>query len=1036
MKSYKHSTLRCRLAAGIALSMSLVVAPQVLAQDADDELQETDEVEATEEIVVTGSRVARDTFSSISPLQVIDGETSRDLGLVDTADLLRQTTVVQGNQITTGVSTSAGLLTDNGPGSATATLRGLDAGRTLVLINGRRLAPAGVRGAPSNPDLNLVPGSLIQRVDVLLDGASSVYGSDAVAGVVNVVLRDDFDGLQLDAFRTSTGVDNSGSDQRVFSATFGVNDDRGFIGVAAEYSEIQGFAERDIADFYSPYAGDCRSAIVQGASGELYESCTGSFGAGSASTSAFGFLGYDPSVNNPGLPPGFFQIPVTADLLTPGSVNGAALLLFPEELDAAFLPDFRRTTFFAVGEYSPGLPGDATPYFEASWASRETATNTAGQGAIEISGDYALGNFGGLPGTLFYQSRFINNTEVSQTRITGGVKGDLPFMDDLGPLQGWSYDTYVSYSRSVGNDSVEGIPFFPRLEQTLANTTVDPVTGEASCAPRTVPGEGQQVTCRPLTFFDPTFIQTGRFRNADDNAYLFPNRLTNTIVEQTTFQAFATGEMFEIATGGPASLVLGVEYRDDKIRTDTDAGASGGDFLGFFGDPGSNGTRWLREIFTEVDLPLVLDRDFVEELTLNVAARWTEEEFFGEETTYRVQAQYAPVDWLRFRATVGTSFRAPNLGEQFGGQVTGFGNPNDPCRVPGVAVPFVDDDNDPNTPDVRLYNPALDPREPAVIANCQNGGGPFGLQPTNPFALGTRGLGTQNPIFFGAPTQVASGSNPELKAETSTAETFGIVFEQPWTDAFDFRVSANYFEIEIDDEVDQLTAAVITARCYNSPGLVDPTCAFITRDPRDEADPTTGEISFVQALQQNLGTQVARGIDYNIDFGAEFNAFNMESPINYNLLVFATKSLEQTEEEFRADEIFLDNDLREFGNPEWRVNVTNIVDVADWRFILQSRFIDDMIEDNDDPEDETTSFFNPCVQAGDGPCLSFDNLDTYWVHDLSAAWRSDSYIVRFGVRNLFDEAPPLTNNNSLGLLGGIGYDLQGRTLFLNVTAGL
>ena len=159
MKIKKRRTLQRRLAAGIALSMGLAVTPQLLAQDADED--EASEQEPIEEVITTGSRIVRDEFSSISPLQVIDGETSRDLGLVDTSELLRQTTVVQGQQITTGVSTSAGLLTDNGPGSATATLRGLDPGRTLVMINGRRLAPAGVGGAPSNPDLNLVPGSLI-----------------------------------------------------------------------------------------------------------------------------------------------------------------------------------------------------------------------------------------------------------------------------------------------------------------------------------------------------------------------------------------------------------------------------------------------------------------------------------------------------------------------------------------------------------------------------------------------------------------------------------------------------------------------------------------------------------------------------------------------------------------------------------------------------------------------------------------------------------------------------------------------------------
>lgn len=1032
--------LKAFLAAILAAGMALLPWNAAQAQDADEE-DETSVVEDEEDdadverIVVTGSRVARDEYTSISPLQVIDSEVARDLGLVDAADLVRQTTVVQGQQTTTGLSTSAGLLSDNGPGSATASLRGLDAGRTLVLVNGRRLAPAGVRGAPSAPDLNLIPGTLIERTDVLLDGASSVYGSDAVAGVINFILRTDFDGLQLDAFYTEPEMSSDGGKQQVYTATWGVNSDRGFIGFAAEHSKSDGFTQRDFGSFYEPYAGDCQSTYAIGASGEIYENCGGAFGAGAASTSAFGFLGFEDGTNIPGLPPGFFPIPVTADLLTPGSENGAALLLWPEELNAVFFPDFDRTTIYSVGEYAPGWYGDATTYFEASWSSRQTSTDSSGQGRVRIPGDYALGNFGGLDGTLYYNSRFRNRTDVAQTRLIGGIKGDLPFMDDVGPLSNWIYDAYASWSRSTGADTVSGIPFFPRLEQTLSNTRIDPVTGQPVCDPRTIPGEGQTVSCRPLNFFDPTFITTGRFTDPADNEYLFPNRMTNTVVVQKVYNAFISGELFDLPTGGPVSLVLGAEYREDSIRTDTDAGAASGDFFGFFGDPGSNGERWLREAFAELDVPVILDKPFVNELSFNAAARWTEEQFFGSETTFRIQGQYAPTDWIRARATFGTSFRAPNLGEQFGGRVTGFANPNDPCRVPGVAVPFVDDDNDPSTPDIRLYNPDLDPRDPVVIQNCLNGGGPFGLEPTDPFELGIRGLGTQNPVFFGAPTQVASGSNPNLDAETSEALSAGIVFEQPWTDLFDFRFSATYYNITVDDEVDQLTATTIVNRCYNSEGLTDQVCQFIVRDPRLPGDDTSGEISFVEALNQNLGTQEVEGIDYNAEFGTDFALFNLENRINYDLVVRATQSLTQTEEEFRVDEIFVDDDLGEFGNPEWRINLTNVIGYGDWRFLWQSRYIDSMIEDNDDPEDEVTSGFNLCIQAGDTPCLSFDNVKDYWVHDVSAAWQGETMVVRFGINNVFDNAPPLTNNNGQGSIGGIGYDLGGRTLFTNLTIG-
>ena len=980
-------------------------------------------------VVVTGSRLRRSEFTSASPLQVIDGEFARDLGLVDAADLLGQTTVVQGQQISTGVSTSAGIQSSNGPGSSTASLRGLNPGRTLVLVNGRRLAPAGVRGAPSNPDLNLIPGTLVERVDVLLDGASSVYGSDAVAGVVNYVLRDDFDGIQLDAYATVPEFSGQEGHQEVFSATLGVSSDRGFVGIAVEHSRADGYSESSIGEFYEPYAGGCQSTYAIGASGQIYDACGGSFGAGAVS-SGFGFFGVEIGANTPGLPANYVPIPVTAGLLGPDSIGGQQLLLFPEELEAAFSPDFKRTSIFSVGEYNIGGYGDMTAYFEASHAIRDTNTNTKGQGRVSVPGTYALNTFG-FNITQYFGSRFINDTRVEQTRLIGGLRGELPFMDKAG-LSNWNYDTYVSYSRSSGADRIKGISYNPRLEQTLANTRFDAVAGEFVCDPRSIAGQTQATTCRPLDFQDTTFLLTGRFPDQADNDYLFPNRLTDTTVEQTVYSGYISGDLFEVPTGGMVIAGFGGEYRKDLIATNT---SLSGDFLGFAADPGSNGTRSLREVFGEIEVPLVKDHPLAYDLTVNGAARYTDEDNFGSATTYSVKGLYSPVEWLTLRGTYGTSFRAPNLGEQFGGNVLGFApaGTTDPCRVPGITIPFTDFDNDPLTPDTRNYDPTLENRDAVVIANCLNGGGFANLAATDPFELGIRGLGGVSPVFLGLPTQVASGSNPNLKPETSEAISLGGSFEQPWTDKFDFKAAITYFEIKVKDEVDSLTANTIINRCYNSVGLSDPTCQFITRQPRDPLVDTSGEVSFVNALNQNLGEQIVEGIDYNAEFGYEINAPFADAPIDYGFIFRATQSLTQTEEQITVDGTDIDDDLGEFGNPKWRLSLTNTLRYKDFGFLFQSRYIGSQIEDNADPEDAVTSGFSPCVQAGDTPCLSYDDLADYWMHSASVSYSRDTVVLRAGVNNLFNTAPPLTHNNGLNNLGGIGYDLGGRTFFANVT---
>ena len=202
---------------------------------------EDEEPMADELVVVTGSRLKRDTYSSIAPLQIITAEVSREAGLIDAGDILRESTATGGGQADL---TFQGYVLDDGPGSTEVSLRGLGGARTLILINGRRMAPSGVEGAPASPDTGLIPGSVVVQYDLLLDGASSVYGSDAIGGVANVILRNDFDGFEFDVFPTMPKHNNGFAP--LASMTWGKNFDRGFIGMAGEWSnqEPVTFADR------------------------------------------------------------------------------------------------------------------------------------------------------------------------------------------------------------------------------------------------------------------------------------------------------------------------------------------------------------------------------------------------------------------------------------------------------------------------------------------------------------------------------------------------------------------------------------------------------------------------------------------------------------------------------------------------------------------------------------------------------------------------------------------------------------------------
>ena len=211
----------------------------VQAQD-EDVLDESGEVE---EIVVTGSRIRRDEFSSPSPIQVLDVESGKQLGISSIGEMLQRATVANGQQIDATLNTNAGNSNateeppTGGVGSSNIDLRALGPERTLVLVNGRRLGSVGVRGAPAQPDIGLIPFSMVERVEVLTEGVSAVYGADAVAGVANVILRTDFEGFEI-SMNTEQPSEKGGNINQV-SMIAGAQGDRARITFAAEMFDRQ-----------------------------------------------------------------------------------------------------------------------------------------------------------------------------------------------------------------------------------------------------------------------------------------------------------------------------------------------------------------------------------------------------------------------------------------------------------------------------------------------------------------------------------------------------------------------------------------------------------------------------------------------------------------------------------------------------------------------------------------------------------------------------------------------------------------------------
>lgn len=1086
-------------------------------------------------IVVTGSRIKRDTYTSISPLQVITTQSENDTGVFDPTQILQRSESASGTQID---ATFQGFVLNNGPGSETVDLRGLGADRTLLLLNGRRLAPSGVEGAPSSPSINLLPSTLVDRYDLLLDGASSVYGSDAVAGVTNIILRKDFDGLELQA-RGEVNPYGSGEDYTI-SGAYGLNFDRGFVGFGAEYDYRDAVRLRDRAffrgcdtEYEETQDGEIRTvnisddafyrSVTGGAIGGRTDSCKQFIGAGAIIVPSIydSVLFYQPAGGSIGFPGGNSGIPNFSvqsnafgeyiDANNDGLIDADYFdyNVYDQNETQTFIPEQKRYNLMAYGEYN--IPGDLnlTPYFEANYSRAEVRSdnNGAGNVALYVPGSNpfnpcnvttgtdcgrAQNETLGLYGTPFELAEGVNraaqpffsiagdrdNIQVRQEQYRGviGMKGDLPFIGSS-----WTFDVAGVYSRSVGYSRRLGIredklAFALGIDPTAdfdgdgefdttgnlagggdgiaddynGNDSSPPLTGGACNAAGLANPDAAMPDllqgCVPVNAFaDSVFTRPfGSFATQAERDYVFGVKEFNTTYEQLVANAYVTGDVFTLPAG-PVSTVIGIELRNDAIDSRPDVVTANGLFIQQNSDLGTVGNKWVHEAFAELDIPLQADKVLVRELNLNVSGRITDEELYGTNFTYAIKAGWRPIDPLLLKFSYGTSFRAPNLRENFLAGQTGFFTVIDPCAVPAQAF-------DPLAPVGQQYNAAQDDREPNVLAACIREG-------RDPTRVGIDPSGTSTTNQAGALT--LSGGSLDLRPETSRSITTGFAFEETFGDGWDISLGMNYYDIKLVDSIIEPSSQYIVNDCFTrTDGTRSPFCDRITY----ETDPNNSAllIAGIDSGFLNLDSEAVRGIDLNATFGKEVIMFGRA--VDFGLNIRANHLIERSE-------LFI-NDLGEaeteeysgeFGFPEWTGRATFTADVDNFRFTWQTRFIDGVRQDEANldpfsdafgygPDGEYTGFFGQTclgggsrdedgvqdgVVQGDGVyCRDIGYAGSYFLNAASVRYETDRYTFLVGVDNIFDVAPPRVDSNEVLAISntaiGNGYDLDGREIFVSV----
>ncbi len=1020
-----------------ASALAIMLATPAIAQEAvSTETEETEEEAKDTAIVVTGSRIQTSAFNSPDPVTVIDTDTAAKEGKFDLASTLQSSPIASGStQITSALSSN--FVTAGGPGAQTIDLRGLGPNRTLVLLNGRRAGPAGTRGAVSSFDLNVLPQALAENVQILKTGASSVYGSDAIAGVVNILTKKNLDGLYLSA-NVSPPFDSGGEEYRV-GAVYGKKFSRGHILVAGDYRHVNELSRGDRSYLACPEAYTFRQ---DGSRADIVDPRTGQFKCEDLRWGhvwTYNLIG-NMRLDGPGGPNTGIN---TSNGLNQAAGRATVLMQFQYPGETLGIPAFGAPAFagdfaappgwFPTGystaalavqnSYHPFVEEQTiipetdlyTGYAEASYDITDSIT-AFGEFLYNRRKTYQNGwrqfwNFGytgdlygtGTPATLWANgwqgvnllspTGITNQSDSSQTvdyyRGVGGFRGNFGGSGD------WKWEIYGQHSKSNGRY---------RSQQILQDAYDTGYFQTSSCVGTVTPVSGKQ--CIDIPWANPNFLR-GELTPAQIG-FLFDWEEGKTIYKQTTGEATITGSLFQLPAG-PLSMAAGVTGRRDEINDVPGEITRGGNAWGTTTSGITAGKSDTLEAFGELNIPLLSDTSFFKELSLSAAGRVTNTKAIRASDgasdsdngnfTYKIGGNWAVNDWLRFRASYGTSYRAPALFEQFlADETSSIAQTRiDPCVNWGTALTLG------NISQRIADNCAAD-----GIPNNHGGGG------VSANITATGGLGI-------------------LESETSNALVVGTILTPRFSFLPDTRINiaVDFFKIKVQDEITQLGGANILFGCYDSENFAtEPLCDLFTRGQFG----APFNVANINDKFVNISTQTNSGVDVAVDVRHDFGKLgslsaraDMTWQLKDDLRLLETSPISSTN--------------GEIGSPKW---------IGDFRFTWEA------------PSGGTSLFYGVNViggtsdvqdflnRNGGNPCITSLTRGVYcpvlttkatFYHNLSLTQEiGDRFDITLGVSNLFDTRPPrvsVLNGGQITTLGPVAYASQysfvGRRAFLNVS---
>ncbi|HCV97218.1 MAG TPA: TonB-dependent receptor [Stenotrophomonas sp.] len=720
----------------IAIALVASCSAPAFAQTANDGTTNLDRIE------ITGSRIRQASVESAQPVVALNRAEIEKKGYVNVADILQDVTAAGAPSMSRANSLESG----RDFGGMYVSLRNLGPERSLVLIDGRRMGVS----AAGYSDLASIPSSIVDRVEVLTDGASALYGSDAIAGVVNIITRKNFDGAEVNAY---VGQYSEGDGQKTsYSATFGKTFDRGWVTVGGEYSDedpILGGARE-----FTAYPNGPRHP-TDGLSG----------------VTPWGYA----TVDGRNLSVGPGGDPTELGNFVPADKANDA----NTKTNMSLLTGLQRKSVFANGGFS--INDNLRLVADALYTERESTKQLAGYpyqstgGRALLSKDSAFNPFGRDVAFAHRTEELPRGTENNLTtkRASVGVEGSF----DTGSRY-WDWNVSYMYNRNEGERIGTGSMYQPNVNQSVGPSFIDG-QGVAHCG-----SVGNVIAgCTPWNPLAPMgYTGPGALGNQDVQDYLF-TRFTDKM-QSTTKVASAniSGSLFSLSAGDIMGA-MGFEHRSEEASYDPDLMVRNGQIAGTSGQP-TRGDYALNEAYLELQVPLLADMAFARELSLDVAGRYSDYNNFGSTTNTKFGLKWKPIDSLLVRATYGTGFRAPTVENLYGGTVTTRDSYTDPCDTTfGAAA-----------------------SNAQVQARCRAGGVPANFR-----QLAADGNPATVPGQQGG-TDFTSGSNEALKPETAKTWTVGLVYSPEFVSGLD--LSLDWWKIRINDVIVGESATDMLNQCY------------------------------------------------------------------------------------------------------------------------------------------------------------------------------------------------------------------------------